>query len=111
MLQVSTNFRILGAMDQKLWVFEVFRPSLSGAGMCWSQLARVDNLHKKWRARGENIYFLNSFFGKFGEWANLFGRMSVQHSHFLKLVPTFGRAKSFIFMEVGEFIIFPNFFC
>jgi hypothetical protein len=27
-LRVSTNFMILGAMDQKLWVFEVSRRSL-----------------------------------------------------------------------------------
>jgi hypothetical protein len=35
---------ILGATVQKLWVFEVF-----GQG----QPARVDHLHKKWRAREE----------------------------------------------------------
>jgi hypothetical protein len=28
---------ILGATDQKLWVFEVFKRSLSRVGMCWSQ--------------------------------------------------------------------------
>jgi hypothetical protein len=33
---------ILGATDQKLWVFEVFRRSLGRAGMCWSQPARID---------------------------------------------------------------------
>jgi hypothetical protein len=38
-------------MDQKLWVFEVSRRSLGRAGMCWSQPARVDHFHKKWRAR------------------------------------------------------------
>jgi hypothetical protein len=37
-------------MDQKLWVFEVSRRSLGRAGMCWSQLARIDHLRKKWRA-------------------------------------------------------------
>jgi hypothetical protein len=36
-LRVSTNFMILGAMDQKLWMFEVFRRSLGRAGMFWSQ--------------------------------------------------------------------------
>jgi hypothetical protein len=41
---------ILGATVQKLWVFEVFGQGLARAGMCWSQPARVDNLHKKWRA-------------------------------------------------------------
>jgi hypothetical protein len=30
-------------------VFEVSRRSLGRVGMCWSQLARVDHLHKKWR--------------------------------------------------------------
>jgi hypothetical protein len=37
---------ILGAMVQKSWVFEVFGQGLARAGMCWSQPARVDNLHK-----------------------------------------------------------------
>jgi hypothetical protein len=39
-----------GPTDQKLWMFEVSRRSLGRAGMCWSQPARVDHLHKKWRA-------------------------------------------------------------
>jgi hypothetical protein len=40
---------ILGATDQKLWVFKVFRRSLGRAGMCWKyfenvfQPARVDH--------------------------------------------------------------------
>jgi hypothetical protein len=41
---------ILGATVQKLWVFEVFGQGLARAGMCWSQPARVDHFHKKWRA-------------------------------------------------------------
>jgi hypothetical protein len=41
---------VFGPTDQKLWVFEVSRRSLGKAGMCWSQPARVDHLHKKWRA-------------------------------------------------------------
>jgi hypothetical protein len=49
-LIVSTNFMILGAMDQKLWMFEVFGQGLARAGMYWSQPARVDHLCKKWRA-------------------------------------------------------------
>jgi hypothetical protein len=40
---------ILGATVQKLWVFEVFGQGLARVGMCWSQSARVDYLHKKWR--------------------------------------------------------------
>jgi hypothetical protein len=43
---VSANFMILGATVQKLWVFEVFGQGLARAGMCWSQPARVDHLHK-----------------------------------------------------------------
>jgi hypothetical protein len=39
------------ATDQKLWMFEVFRRSLGRAGMYWSQLARVDHMCKKWRAK------------------------------------------------------------
>jgi hypothetical protein len=42
-------------MKQKLWVFEVSKRSLGRAGMCWSQLARVDHMPKKWRAGRKNI--------------------------------------------------------
>jgi hypothetical protein len=52
---VTTNFVILGATDQKLWVFEVLKRSLDRAGMCWSQPARVEHMRKKWRARGKKI--------------------------------------------------------
>jgi hypothetical protein len=38
--------------------------------------------------------FLNFIFLKFGEWAKAFGRMGVQHPHFLKLAPTLGSVKS-----------------
>jgi hypothetical protein len=48
--RASANFMILGAMVQKLWVFEVFGQGLAMAGMCWSQPARVDHFHKMWRA-------------------------------------------------------------
>jgi hypothetical protein len=48
-LRISTNFIILGAMDQKLWVFEAFGQGLARAGMCYSQPARVDHMRKKWR--------------------------------------------------------------
>jgi hypothetical protein len=54
-LHVSANFMILGAKVQKLWVFEVFGQGLARAGMRWSQPARVDHLHKKWRARKKNL--------------------------------------------------------
>jgi hypothetical protein len=49
-LRVSANFMILGTTVQKLWVFEVFGQGLAMAGMCWSQPARVDHFHRKWRA-------------------------------------------------------------
>jgi hypothetical protein len=42
---------ILGATNQKLWVFEGFRRSLGRVGMCWSQLARVDHMRKKVEGR------------------------------------------------------------
>jgi hypothetical protein len=41
---------VFGPTDQKLWVFEVSRRSMGRVGMCCSQPARVDHLHKKWRA-------------------------------------------------------------
>jgi hypothetical protein len=37
---------ILGAMDQNLWVYEVFRSCLGKAGMCWSQPTRNDHSAK-----------------------------------------------------------------
>jgi hypothetical protein len=37
-LRVSTNFIILGAMDQNLWVFENFRRSLGRAGIKQQEL-------------------------------------------------------------------------
>jgi hypothetical protein len=46
-LRVSANFMILGTTVKKLWMFEVFGQGLAMAGMCWSQLARVDHLYKK----------------------------------------------------------------
>jgi hypothetical protein len=49
---MNTNFMILGATDQKLWVFEVLRRSLSRAGMCYSQPTRVDHMRKKKKAIG-----------------------------------------------------------
>jgi hypothetical protein len=37
---------ILGATIKQLWVFEVFGQGQARAGMCWSQLARVDHSTK-----------------------------------------------------------------
>jgi hypothetical protein len=51
-LRVSTNFIIFGPTDQKLWVFEVIGQGLVKAGMCWSQLARVDHLWRAWKKSG-----------------------------------------------------------
>jgi hypothetical protein len=51
-LHVSTNFIIFGLTDQKLWMFEVFKRSISMAGMCYSQPARVDYISPKWWAAG-----------------------------------------------------------
>jgi hypothetical protein len=47
---------ILGAMDQKLWDFKVFRRSLGKVGICCSQPARVDHMHKKRRAEGKKKF-------------------------------------------------------
>jgi hypothetical protein len=145
---MSANFMISGATVQKLWMFEVFGQGLTRAGMCWSQPARVDHLHKKWRARekkfkkkelsapypgitpepagnqqspasrgstpgqGQTIpffkyfyIFLNVFFWKFREWARAFGRMGVQHPHFLKL----GSVKSCKLHGDWRFHFFSNF--
>ena len=33
---MSTNFMILGAIDKKLWLFEVFRRSLGREGISWN---------------------------------------------------------------------------
>jgi hypothetical protein len=43
---------ILGATDQKLWMFEVFRRSLGRVGMCWSQWGEVNHMRKKWGKEG-----------------------------------------------------------
>jgi hypothetical protein len=43
----------------------------------------------------EIFLFKKFFFWKFGRrWAKAFGRMGVQHPHFLKLAPTLGSANS-----------------
>jgi hypothetical protein len=40
----SINFIIFGPTDQKFWRNKKFRRNLGRAGMCWSQLARVDHM-------------------------------------------------------------------
>jgi hypothetical protein len=52
-LRLSANFMILGATDQKLWVFEVFRRTMGRAGMCWSQWGGVDQSAQKWGKKEE----------------------------------------------------------
>jgi hypothetical protein len=55
------------------------------------------------------IFFLKKIIGKFKKWAKVFGRMGVQHTHFLKLVPTLGSDKSSIPHGVWRFHFFPSF--
>jgi hypothetical protein len=50
---MSANFMILGAIVQKLWVFEVLRRSLGRVGMCWNQWKWVDHMSKKLGAGGK----------------------------------------------------------
>jgi hypothetical protein len=55
-LRVSTNFIIFGPMNQKLWMFEVFRRSMGRVGMCCSQPARVDYISpKRWAVGIRNL--------------------------------------------------------
>jgi hypothetical protein len=44
----------------------------------------------------KKIDFFKILFEKFGEWAMPFGRIGVQHPHFLKLAPIPGSVKSSI---------------
>jgi hypothetical protein len=47
-------------------------------------------------------------FWKFGKWARAFGRMGVQHPHFLKLAPTLGSANSSNIHGEWRFHFFPK---
>jgi hypothetical protein len=47
-------------------------------------------------------------FWKFGKWARAFGRMGVQHPHFLKLAPTLGSANSSKIHGKWKFHFFPK---
>jgi hypothetical protein len=44
------------------------------------------------------------------EWAWHFGRMGVNHPHFLKLAPILGSVKSSNPLELGDFIFFQILF-
>jgi hypothetical protein len=55
------------------------------------------------------FFFAKFFFWKFGEWAKAFGRMGVQHPHFLKLAPTLGSVKSCKLHGDWRFHLFFNF--
>jgi hypothetical protein len=57
-LHVSTNFKKIGPTNQMLWMFVVFRRSLGRAGMCCSQPARVDHMHKKIKGKKKKFFFL-----------------------------------------------------
>jgi hypothetical protein len=46
------NFIFFRPTNKKLWVFEVSWRSLGRAGICWSQLRRVDKICSKNGARG-----------------------------------------------------------
>jgi hypothetical protein len=52
------------------------------------------------------IFFIKTFFWYYKEWAWGFGRMGIQHSHFLNLAPILGRVKSFILHGVWKFHFF-----
>jgi hypothetical protein len=137
-LCVSANFMILGATDQKLWKFEVLRRSLGKAGMCmrksWPKVPRGGGGDGVWKkghsvqigglSHGRSVvpnslrysHFLHLkknkidfFFGKCKEWAMAFGRMGVQHPHFLKLAPILGSVKCSIFHGDWRFYFFSNF--
>jgi hypothetical protein len=47
-------------------------------------------------------------FWKFRKWARAFGRMGVQHPHFLKLAPTLGSANSSKIHKEWRFHFFPK---
>jgi hypothetical protein len=145
---------ILGATDQKLWMFEVFRRSLVKASMCWRPavetwlrpgdqrsptIGRRPEVPNHWsptlgcRPRAswrpiitcrlrvdtytgldcpfffEIFLFLYNFFWKFGEWTRAFGRMGVQHLHFLKLACTLGSIKCSISHGDWRCHFFSNF--
>jgi hypothetical protein len=55
------------------------------------------------------LNFFEFFFWKFGEWARAFGRMGVQHPHFLKLTLTLGSVKSYKLHGDWRFHFFSNF--
>jgi hypothetical protein len=55
------------------------------------------------------IICLTFFFWKHREWAMAFGRMGVQHLHFLKLAPTLGSVKCSIPHGDWKFYFFSNF--
>jgi hypothetical protein len=52
---------------------------------------------------------IKMIFWKFGKCAWAFGRMGVQHPHFLKLAPTLGSANSSKIHGEWRFHFFPNF--
>jgi hypothetical protein len=53
-------------------------------------------------------YLKKNNFWKFGRWTRAFGRMGVQHPHFLKLAPTLGSANSSKIHGEWRFHFFPK---
>jgi hypothetical protein len=56
------------------------------------------------------FYFFDFFFWKYREWARAFGRIGVQHPHFLKLAPILGSVKCSIFHGDWRFLLFFKFY-
>jgi hypothetical protein len=53
---VGKKIVFIGSIAQKLWMFEVLRRSMGRAGMCWSQLVRVDYISpKRWVVGIKNL--------------------------------------------------------
>jgi hypothetical protein len=74
-------------------MFEVLRRSMDRAGMCWSQLARVDFISPKWWAVGiRNIE-----------------KSPLRVSFLLNLALALERVKSSILLGAWRFHFFPNF--
>jgi hypothetical protein len=81
------------------------RPATSGRPPTAGRHLRLwDNSHFF-----EIFLFKKKNFWKFGWWARAFGRMGVQHPHFLKLAPTLGSANSSEIHGEWRFHFFPQF--
>jgi hypothetical protein len=72
-LRLSANFMILGATDQKLWVFEVFRQTLGRQACAGANQQELTTCSKCGRQKKKNSKKRGIGFdrGKIGPWANL----------------------------------------